>query len=179
MVLPASCVSVAVAAGPLVATTAAATPAHGALTASGAFHGTWHQHSVRGQCTIEKASHEFGVSINLYYGVSTDSATGKPVGGYPALSVTQLNSGSTHNVNLEAAKNFNLELTDPSGSAWQSGWGSHSGSPPPSHGSTTSAASTPTCTSTPAGTVASVAGVVIVKGHRASLGRQDVGRWKP
>jgi hypothetical protein len=132
--IPALCVSLAVA-GSFVAAAAAGTPAHGALTASGAFHGTWHQSSVRGQCTISKASHKFGVSINLYYGVTTDSATGKPVGAYPALSVTQLKpSGSTHNVNLKSTKNFELELTGgPSGSSWQSGWGSGSGSPPYHH----------------------------------------------
>lgn len=136
-VLPALCVSLALAvAGPFVASTAAATlPAHGTLTASGAFHGTWHQSSVNGQCVIEKAADGFGVRVFLSYGVTTSSVTGKPVAANPSLSVVQIRpSGSTHNVNLKTTKNFNLELTGgASASTWQSGWGNNGFANAPYH----------------------------------------------
>jgi hypothetical protein len=134
-VVPASCALIALAlAGGFSASTAAATPARGSLTASGAFHGTWHQSSVYGQCKITPASGGYGASANLYYGVTTDSQSGQSVGGYPALIVTQLKpSGGTRAVNLATTENFEIELTGPSGSSWLSGWGSHSGSPPYSH----------------------------------------------
>jgi hypothetical protein len=131
VLLATSSVALAVA-GPFVASTAAASlPARGTLTASGAFHGTWHQSSVNGQCLIEKPA----VRVFLYFGVTTSSVTGKPIGANPSLSVVTIKpSGSAHNVNLKKTKNFELDLTGgPSDLSWIAGWISHSGSPPYHH----------------------------------------------
>ena len=139
VVLPALCVSVALAAaGPFVAAAATGTPAHGTLTASGALHGTWHQHSVNGQCVIYKgaaAPRDFKLVVSLNYGVATSNATGKPIGANPFLNVAEAElSGSTHNVNLKKTKNFDLSVTGgPSNLSWISGWISRSGRPPYQH----------------------------------------------
>jgi hypothetical protein len=139
VLLPALCASVALAAAsPFVAAAATGTPAHGTLTASGAVHGTWHQHSVNGQCVIYKgaaAGRGFVLNDSLAYGVTTSHATGKPIGYFPTLTVAQYkHSGSTDNVNLKTTKNFTVDFTGgPNNSTWTSGWSSLTGRPPNHH----------------------------------------------
>jgi hypothetical protein len=137
--LPAICMSVAlVVAAPFVAAAATGTPAHGTLTASGAVHGTWHQHSVNGQCVIDKgaaAGRGFVLDESLSYGVTTSNATGKPIGYFPTLTVAQYkHSGSNQNVNLKTTKNFTVDFTGSAGgSTWTAGWSSRTGRPPNLH----------------------------------------------
>jgi hypothetical protein len=139
VVLLALCVSVAFGvAGPFAAAAATGTPAHGTLTASGALRGTWHQHSVSGQCEIYKgaaAGRGFVLDESLSYGVATSHETGKPIGAFPTLTVAQYkHASSIHSVNLKTTKNFTVDFTGgPNNSTWTSGWSSLTGRPPSHH----------------------------------------------